>query len=68
MKIYTTVGMALMATLLLLSGCEQEGPAERAGEKVDAAVQDSESAAKDAVEEAGDKLEQAGDKVERQTQ
>lgn len=68
MKTYMNVGLALMATLLLLSGCEQEGPAERAGEKLDAAVQDSESAVKDAVEEAGDKLEQAGDKIERQTQ
>lgn len=36
-----------------LSGCEEKGPAEKAGEKVD-----------DALEKAGDKIEDAGDKVE----
>ena len=33
--------------------CEQEGPAEQAGEKID-----------EAVEEAGDKMEEAGDAIE----
>lgn len=46
----------LLAPWLALAGCdgcEREGPAERAGEKVD-----------DAVEDAGDAAEDAGDKVE----
>ncbi|MCF8143321.1 MAG: hypothetical protein K9N21_05315 [Deltaproteobacteria bacterium] len=34
--------------------CEDKGPMERAGEKVD-----------EAIEETGDKLEEAGDKAER---
>ncbi|HLR87964.1 MAG TPA: hypothetical protein VK064_08835 [Wenzhouxiangella sp.] len=42
---------------VFISGCEQKGPAQEAGESID-----------DAVEEAGDKLEdardKAGDKVE----
>lgn len=50
----------LLFVLLFLSmglaACEQEGPAERAGEKIDKAV-----------EEAGDKMEEAGDKVEEAT-
>lgn len=47
---------AMLGAALAVSfsaGCEPEGPAERAGKKVD-----------DAVEEAGDKLEDAGDKIE----
>ena len=36
-----------------LIGCEQEGPAERAGAKVD-----------EAMEKAGEKLEEAGDAIE----
>lgn len=46
----TVLGGSAAATL---SGCEKKGPAEKAGEKVD-----------DALEEAGDKIEDAGDKVE----
>ncbi|HLS05298.1 MAG TPA: hypothetical protein VK036_03270 [Wenzhouxiangella sp.] len=50
---------ALLAASIgaFISGCEQKGPAQEAGESID-----------DAVEEAGDKLEdakdKAGDKVE----
>jgi len=40
--------------LLALSGCDSsDGPAEKAGEKLD-----------NAVDEAGDKIENAGDKIE----
>lgn len=48
---------AVVSSLLLLTACEQDGPAERAGEKID-----------NAVESAGDKLEQAGDKIQEKTQ
>ncbi len=37
---------------LFITGCEQQGPAERAGEKVD-----------ESVEKAGDKVEQAGENI-----
>ncbi len=37
-------------------GCEQEGPAEKAGEKVD-----------EAVEETGDKIEETGEAIEKKT-
>jgi predicted small secreted protein len=47
-----------------LAGCEQEGPAERAGEQIDEAMQEAGEKMDDAVEEAGDKVEEAGDAVE----
>lgn len=37
----------------MLAGCEQQGPAEEAGENID-----------EAMEEAGDKMEEAGDEAE----
>lgn len=37
----------------VLTACDNDGPAEQAGEKID-----------NAVEHAGDKMEQAGDKIE----
>jgi len=39
-------------TLLTLTGCEQQGPAETAGEKID-----------NAMESAGEKMEKAGDSI-----
>jgi predicted small lipoprotein YifL len=46
---------ALMLALSvgMLAGCEQQGPAEEAGEEVD-----------EAVEEAGDEMEEAAEEVE----
>lgn len=51
--------IVLVAVLLLggLNGCEKEGPAERAGEKID-----------NTIEQAGEKLEKAGDKAREATQ
>ncbi|MCB1859328.1 MAG: hypothetical protein KDI63_13695 [Gammaproteobacteria bacterium] len=54
-----------MATLM---ACEQQGPAERAGEKIDEAAENAGKQIDEAVEEAGDKLEEAGDKIKEQTQ
>ncbi len=53
----TTLLVGLLTTFLFgLGACEREGPAERAGEKVDKAT-----------EQAGESLEQAGEKVEKQS-
>jgi hypothetical protein len=43
----------LVALLLPLSGCEKQGPAEKAGESLD-----------NAVESAGEKVEEAGDAIQ----
>ena len=45
--------MALGLALTVLAGCEQKGPAEKAGEKVDKAV-----------DQAGKSMEKAGDKIQ----
>jgi len=44
-----------------------EGPAERAGEKVDNAAAETKEGAEDASEKAGEKMEEAGDKVKEET-
>ena len=46
----------LFSVALGVTACEQEGPAERAGEEID-----------EAVEKAGDEMEEAADKVEEAT-
>jgi len=59
MSIYKKLLFALCAGLvtILLVGCEKkEGPAERAGKKVD-----------ETVEKAGEKIEEAGEKVKETT-
>ena len=43
---------------LTLAGCEQQGPAEEAGEKVDDAVEE----AADSVDDAADEIEDAADR------
>lgn len=62
-RIFTaTLGtMILLGGLVLITGCEErEGPAERAGEKVDRAVEET----KDALDPSGP-AEKAGRKVDR---
>ncbi len=50
--------VALFAAILFaLGGCENEGPMEKAGEKIDEAVEE----AGEAVEEAADKVRDATD-------
>ena len=45
--------LAMSALLVALSGCEQKGPAEKAGEKMD-----------NATEQAGEQMEKAGEAVQ----
>ncbi|MCB1738047.1 MAG: hypothetical protein KDI42_07980 [Gammaproteobacteria bacterium] len=56
MKHFTTTNSILLVSAVLalatLSGCEGKGPAEKAGAKMD-----------NAVEQAGEKLEEAGDSI-----
>jgi len=48
--------LAIIAFAATLAACQKEGPMERAGKKVD-----------NAVEKAGDKIEKAGDKIQDAT-
>jgi hypothetical protein len=50
----------LLGTVLLCTGCEPKGPAERAGEKIDQGIQN----VKDTVDPAGP-AEKAGEAVDR---
>jgi hyperosmotically inducible protein len=52
-----------------LLACEQpdKGPAERAGERVDEAVEQGKDAVDDAAESAGVKMEEAGDAIREKT-
>lgn len=56
------------ATLVLfglgLGACSKEGPAERAGEKIDNAVEETSESIDSAIENTGDKIEDAADKME----
>jgi predicted small secreted protein len=55
MKPNKTISAALMMSALLvaLSGCQKEGPAERAGKSVDQTI-----------EKAGQQIEKAGEKIQ----
>jgi hypothetical protein len=76
MKRGKTLLTSLAITLLMLglSACEQEGPAERAGEKVDAAAErakeavDPKGPAERAGEEADEAMERAEEATEERTQ
>jgi hypothetical protein len=63
----THVGLSLGLVLALLAGCEQKGPAEKAGQKIDKAVGDTGKELQKAGEKAGEKLEEAGKKVKDAT-
>ena len=57
----TTIPLAALAMTasLGLAGCDDQGPAETAGEKIDEAVE----SAGEMAEDAGDKVEEATDKL-----
>ncbi len=55
--------LALSFTLLL-TACEDKGPAEKAGEKIDEVVEDSKDKVDEIVDDTKDKAEELGNKVE----
>ncbi|MFP5404421.1 MAG: hypothetical protein ACLGG2_06990 [Gammaproteobacteria bacterium] len=63
--------LALLTTLLILNGCDRQGPAERAGAQVDEAVQEMKEAVAEPgpAQQAGQALDEAredlGEKVEQ---
>jgi len=61
---------ALAALALFATGCEKQGPAERAGEQMDEALdevkegmEEAGEEVQEAAEEAGDELKEAGEEV-----
>ena len=57
----------LLALGVLISACESEGPAERAGEKIDQAIEETSEKIDDAAERTGEKIEEVGDTVREKT-
>lgn len=59
MSTYKFIAPILIAGFLIsgIVGCEQQGPAEEAGEEID-----------ESVEEAGEQMEEAGEQLEEKTQ
>lgn len=45
---YTLLGILCLFLLFGLAACERQGPAEKAGEKIDRAVEDARDAVRDA--------------------
>jgi hypothetical protein len=57
-----------LALAIPLAACEQEGPAERAGEQIDQSAEQAADQAENAAERAGEAAEEAGDRVRSGTQ
>ena len=51
----------------MLAGCEQTGPMEKAGQKIDTAVEDTGKEMQKAGDKAADKLDEAAKKVREAT-
>jgi hypothetical protein len=69
MSILKTSILVLFSCMIIasFSACKKEGPAERAGKKIDETVEKAGEKTKEAVEKAGDKIEEAGEKVKEST-
>lgn len=65
----TNISRSVIAALVLgimvagVTGCQKEGPMEKAGKKLDNGSQTTGERVDKAIEKTGDKIEQAGDKI-----
>jgi hyperosmotically inducible protein len=60
--------MILFLSIVAFTACESKGPAEKAGEKIDEAVQKTTDKAKEVTEAVKDKAEEVGKAVKKSTQ
>lgn len=67
MTLHKSLIAVALLSMLALSACEQKGPAERAGEQIDNAVENAGDKIENATDEAGKAIEEAGDKIEQST-
>ena len=61
------IAMTTALGLAMLAGCEQKGPREKAGQKIDKAVEDTGKEMQKAGDKAADKLDEAAKKVREAT-
>ena len=64
-KLLSAVCVSLM--VMGLVACDKQGPAERAGEKMDNAAERAGDKIENATDKAGEKMEDAGDRIEDKT-
>ena len=69
MSILKKIILVFFSCMIIVSftACKKEGPAERAGKKVDEAVEKAGEKIKESAKKTGDKIEEAGDKVKEST-
>jgi len=69
MSILKKVLLVLCSGMLIVAftACKKEGPAERAGKKVDDAMEKAGEKIKGAADKAGEKIEDAGKKLKEST-
>lgn len=69
MNIKISVTAIALAAAVVLAGCQQhEGPAEKAGKKIDQTVQKAGDAVSKAADKTGDAIKDAGDAVKEKTE
>ena len=61
--------LVLFSCMIIVSfaACKKEGPAERAGKKIDETIEKTGEKLKESVDKAGDKIEEAGEKMKEST-
>jgi predicted amino acid-binding ACT domain protein len=66
MSILKKIVLVLFSCMIIVSfaACKKEGPAERAGKKMDETVEKAGEEMKEAAEKTSDKIEEAGEKME----
>jgi hyperosmotically inducible protein len=69
MPILKNIILVIFSCMIIVSftACKKEGPAERAGKKIDETVEKAGEKIKESAEKAGDKIEEAGEKVKEST-
>jgi hypothetical protein len=66
-RLRTSIASALLAILALgVTACEQEGPAERAGKKIDESVEAAKDSVADAAEEAEEQAREVKEEAEEE--
>lgn len=60
---YLFILIATFGLTVMFSGCEREGPAEKAGEQMDQAVEETEDAMEDAMDHQGP-MEKVGENID----
>jgi hypothetical protein len=68
-SILKNIMLVFFSCMIIVSfiACKKEGPAERAGKKIDETVEKAGEKIKESAEKAGDKIEEAGEKVKEST-